>query len=49
VRALLDRCLLDDSEYAAGPVSWTAVEDPFVDALGAAETEPYGVAAQEWR
>lgn len=31
LRAALDKCLLSDSEYKAGPTKWASLEDPFPD------------------
>ncbi|EOQ95353.1 CobW/P47K family protein [Leptospira wolbachii serovar Codice str. CDC] len=31
IRASLDKCLLNDNEYKAGPEGWASLEDPFPD------------------
>ena len=42
LRARLDACLLNDTEYASSPAAWTQLPDPFPRWAFASEEQPHG-------
>ena len=42
LRAHLDACLLNDTEYASSPAAWTQLPDPFPRWAFASEEQPHG-------